>query len=202
MAIFELDFELSGLKVKIKSDREDAPHALNAVQQQIGGLLQTAAGLGTANGLPQSNGATNQTRVLEASVPNQPQEESRSKGSRSKRNRTAVSAPPVGYSHTQDLGHPKQGWNTARKAMWMLSILEKATDRNEFSTGELAATFNKNFKQFGPVTTTNVTRDLGKERVKGFVSSDASKDPQTWFLLDGGKKEVLKFLTLNDGEKA
>ena len=47
MSAFEMEFELTGLKIKIKSERSDAPQALDSVQSHIGSLLQAAAGLGT-----------------------------------------------------------------------------------------------------------------------------------------------------------
>ena len=203
MAIFELEFELSGLKVKIKSDREDAPSALNAVQQQIGGLLQTAAGLGTSDISPSHQPIQSlPSKVIEAPTRTSELETSRSKARRSKRSHSAVAIPAVNYSHDQHLGQPKQAWTTARKAMWMLSILEQQTAKKDYSTAELVATFNKNFKEFGPITTTNVTRDLGKVRPKGFVTSDASKDPQTWYLLDAGKREISRFLAEVEGHKS
>ena len=80
--------------------------------------------------------------------------------------------------------------------MWLLYIIEKQGGEKEQNTPTITATFNKYFKEFGPVTTTNVTRDLGAARVKhGFVSSDAGKEPQTWFLLEAGTKEVEKLMS-------
>ena len=210
MANFEMEFELSGLKIKVKSERDDAPKALQSVQSQIGNLLQAAAGLGTgeiASGPARpshSTGNVGEGRTIEAPAISSNSAPARTKATRGKRASTNESATAVEFSHDPAAyGLPKQTWNTAQKSMWLLYVLEKQNGHRDLSTGALASTFNKHFKEFGAITTTNVTRDLGRARAKnGFVSSDASKDPQTWYLLDAGKKEVERLVQVAKTENA
>lgn len=204
MADFEMEFEITGLKVKIKSDRGEAPQALHAVQQQIGNLLQAAAGVGVAEKrqptVTNSTGVLDGQRVIDAPK-NDSSAASRTKNNKRKRGNSG-GGTAFDFSHNPEThGSPKQSWNTAQKSMWLLYTLEKQTGVKEHSTPTIAATFNKYFKEFGPVTTTNVTRDLGSARAKhNFVTSDASKDPQTWYLLDTGKKEVERLIQSSHAE--
>jgi hypothetical protein len=96
----------------------------------------------------------------------------------------------IDFKHdAEKYGFPKQEWNTAQKAMWLLYMLAHETGQHEYSAFVVAATFNKHFKSFGAILTANVLRDLAKEKGKsGWVNSDASQDPQMWYLLEEGKK--------------
>ena len=77
-----------------------------------------------------------------------------------------------------------------QKAMWLLYVLDQQGIK-ESTSGVLAATFTKHFKSFGSIQAPNVHRDLSKEKGKtGWVNSDATKDPQTWHLLEEGKKGI------------
>ena len=103
-------------------------------------------------------------------------------------------AAAIDFKHdAEKYGIPKQDWSTSKKAMWLLYILAD-TGHGEVSAGQLAATFNKHFKTFGSILTANVLRDLAKEKGKGWISSDTTKDPQTWLLLVEGTKGIAKLI--------
>jgi len=86
--------------------------------------------------------------------------------------------------------------------MWLLYVLEAQAGVREAGAGAIAATFNRYFKEFGTILAPNVTRDLGALKGKsGQVASDPSKDPQTWYLLSGGKTAMEQLCqTLLSGE--
>jgi hypothetical protein len=83
--------------------------------------------------------------------------------------------------------------------MWLLYLLMQ-DGVNECSSGVLAATFNKHFKSFGAIKQQNILRDLAKEKGKsGWVNSDATKEPQTWLLLEAGKKGIAALIQQSKG---
>jgi hypothetical protein len=84
-------------------------------------------------------------------------------------------------------GFPKQEWNTANKAMWLLYVMEMQTEQKEASAHVIAATFKLYFKEFGNLLTHNIARDLGSAKRKGLVNSDPTKNPEVWYLLAAGK---------------
>jgi hypothetical protein len=201
MSKLEIEFEITGLKLKIKGESEDVAAKVAAVQKQVQNALQAvnaiADGATGANSAPSAQQNHSNQRLIETTA--QPAALS-AKGSKTANARKMGSQRPGGevvdFRHDAEaVGFPKQEWVTGQKAMWMLYVLSLQTDRNEFSASTLAATFNKHFKSFGTIRSTNVLRDLAKEKGKsGSVNSDASQEPQMWFLLEEGKKAMAELV--------
>lgn len=92
-----------------------------------------------------------------------------------------------------EYGTPSQSWNTATKAIWLLYVVEKVLQQKGLTAKQIEESFNKNFRQAGPIKSFNVTRDLGKAKAKGKmspVSEDTTKDPSEWHLTESGIQQA------------
>jgi hypothetical protein len=70
------------------------------------------------------------------------------------------------------------------------------------SAPRIATTFNKHFPQAGVIRPNNVSRDLGKFKMKSpaLVSEDRAKNPSAWFLTDSGIQRVEKLIKESLGD--
>jgi hypothetical protein len=201
MAKLEVKFELTGLKFEITGERDDVSAALESLQQQVAALAHSAASTaGAIDGRPPQNG-----RMLTAQLPpgGQSIEAEASirgalapPGARLKSKRGGSGSPrstaeAIQLTHdAEKYGFPKQEWNTANKAMWLLYVVEAQTDQKEASAHVIAASFKKYFKEFGNILTHNIVRDLGSSKKKSLVNSDPTKTPEVWYLLAAGKAAI------------
>ena len=201
MAKLEVKFELTGLKFEITGERDDVAVALASLQEQVTVLAQSASSAsGALNGTPREVGRILSERV--APLGQHVEGEASARGAlmppptRAKGRRGASGAPrlkvePVQFTHNAEkYGFPKQTWNTANKAMWLLYIMEMQIGSKGASAHVIAATFKMYFKEFGNVLTHNVVRDLGSAKKKGLVNSDPTKAPEEWYLLAAGRAAV------------
>lgn len=192
MSKLEVEFELTGLKFKVTGERDDVSGALAQLQKQIATLAHSASSAaGALDGKTIENGTG---QIVQPSLEAVPKSLPSGKASKARRGASGLrkTAEAIEFKHdAEKYGFPKQEWTTANKAMWLLYVLEIQTEHKEVSAGVLAATFKKHFKQFGGILAHNISRDLGAAKGKtGYVNSDAGKDPETWFLLAGGKKAM------------
>jgi len=214
MSNIDFEFELTGLKIKIKGDGEDVSGKVAQLQRQVHSLMSTIGALaqGTASPSPHPNVHENGAGQLLDATQTRPVLENPASlnGSRRRRQRRNPSGAPkqtaeaIDFKHdAEKYGFPKQIWTTSQKAMWMIFVLGEHGDEKEFSASVIAATFNKHFKSFGTIRMQNVLRDLGKEKGKsGAVNSDASQDPMKWYLLDAGKKLIPALIEESKGQPA
>jgi hypothetical protein len=198
MPTFEMEFEVTGLKLKIKSEREDVPHAVSAVQNQLGAMIQSAAQLASAkviNG--QATSATQAAREITSGGSEQSQSSKKPSAPRTRGRGGDSKTPPLDVKHdAETYGFPVQTWSTAVKSLWLLYVVAEQTELKEMSAPLILTTFNKHFKEFGPLNPKNVGRDLGTmKKNTHFLGSDSTKDPQTWYLLQGGKEEAQKLIS-------
>lgn len=174
MSKLEIEFELTGLKLKIKGDSDDVSGKVGDLQRQVQGLMNTIGSItqgASAPALPPApashNGTTSPAqKVIEAAA--EPTSNGRKGRTPSPRKGTpkAPRAEPIDFKHdAEKYGFPKQEWNTAQKGMWLLYVLSSQTGQHEYSAPVLAATFNKHFKSFGSVLAHNLAP--GFERAKG-----------------------------------
>jgi hypothetical protein len=93
------------------------------------------------------------------------------------------------------LGAPQQDWTTATKSIWLLYVVSQEASILELTGGEIAATFNKHFRQSGEIKTGQVNRDLGQLKgLKGqpaLVAEDTTKTPSAWSLTQEGERRAL-----------
>jgi hypothetical protein len=199
-AKLEVKFELTGLKFEITGERDDVSVALASLQQQVANLAQSAASAaGALDGHPPQHRRILNGQVVPTGQPVDTELSTRGAltapavRSKSKRGsgtpRSKVEA--VQFTHdAEKYRFPKQEWNTANKAMWLLYVMEMQTTQKEASAHVIAATFKLYFKEFGNLLTHNIVRDLGSSKKKGLVNSDPIKTPETWYLLASGKTAI------------
>ncbi len=197
MPKLEVEFEITGFKLRIKGESEDVAARVIDVQRKMQGAFQA---LGTvADGAISPNTPVPRPPQL----PTLPNGDGSSNGaaaaaSPSRRTRRGSGATPrtvstaIELTHdAQTYGFPREDWNTATKAMWLLYILEKQASVQEASAPVIAETFNKYFRRFKAIRPNLVARDLASAQTKGgTVGNNANVHPQAWYLLDSGKKEI------------
>jgi len=193
MAKFRIKLKLQGLDLEIEGSRDDAPLIAQQLGTQFAGLLQPAAQIVVGD-----DGDEVPANVLLA--PSAASADSGSGGRKrapKKKRSVPVAAADGGLSDEAPLdwrhdpskwGSPKQEWNTATKAIWLLYVASKETDQTEISAKRIANTFNKHFKQAGKIQSFNITRDLGKQKVgkDAPVSEDTTQPTSPWFLTESG----------------
>lgn len=191
MSRFKVELEVQGLKVKIEGAREDAPLIAKELGAQLGGLLQPASRIVEGEMVEeQRDNASNSTIPL-ATLSGPSKKRRRKVAATSSENEPDAAIDFV--SDPSKYGNPRQSWKTADKAIWLIYVLTANGKGDQFSTRSLVETFNKHFKQSGTITTSNVTRDLGRARVKDrppLIGEDTTKSPSTWFLTDEGRKRA------------
>jgi len=192
MAKFKIRLKLQGLELEVEGNRDDVPLITEAVSQQVAGLLGPATNI--VEGEIVSNGHRVSSEV----------ETTETKPKKARKKRTQ--GPTAGGGAKEDavdwvhdpskFGTPKQGWTTADKSLWVLYVVLKGKDVKELSAARIATTFNKHFPQAGVVHPPNVSRDLGKLKLKApaLVSEDRSKSPSAWFLTDAGIQRAEKLI--------
>jgi hypothetical protein len=186
---FRIKLKMQALELEIEGVREDASLISRNIGQQMAGLLHPIAGIIDGESIQQSPALEKVTVFENPAV----------KKSRRRRNLGPSSngiegSAAIDFKHAPEkYGNPKQEWKTAQKALWLLYVVKEVGGVGELSTRNLVETFNKHFRQSGQITTSNVTRDLGRLKAKGTpapVGEDATKTPPTWYLTEEGRKRA------------
>jgi hypothetical protein len=190
MSKFKIKLKLQGLDLEVEGSREDIPHLSRNLSEQITGLINPAVALATAQPMPTS--AREGSLIEGEAVSIAPK--------RRKKSARSVAGGQGGNSGTdlaldwvhdpQKWGSPSQAWTTWQKAIWLLYVASKEKDIVALSHLEIAATFNKHFKQAKTIQSGNVARDLGsrKSGKEALVGEDTTKSPSMWFLTEEGRK--------------
>jgi hypothetical protein len=155
VANFEVTFELQGLKIHVKGDREIAPSIANNVGRHFANVL-SPAGLIEAP----KNGNEPTVRVIEA--------DARTNRSRKRKIVTVPSEgnETVALTWTHDVtrwGSPVQNWKTLQKSAWLLHVVGQALNKHDLSAGEIAEIYKAHFRDAGPPRPNHISRDLSKE---------------------------------------
>jgi hypothetical protein len=191
MPKLEIEFEITGLKLRIKGESEDVVERAADVQRRLHGAFQALGSVGEG---ALSSATQPRTYTVSAEAIKEVEAEAPRARRTTRKSSAAVKTKNVCLELTHDpekFGFPKQEWPTASKAMWFLLMLEKQTGHKEASAPEIAGTFNKYFREFGTIRPQNISRDLSALKGKGkSVNNDPAKEPPTWYLLEDGKKEV------------
>jgi hypothetical protein len=186
---FEIEFELQGLKLKVKGERDDISKITSALNQQLSGLLPSPE---MADGaFPEHRGFQDAKDVTPQDLA-KPAKRKRAKGNSSGSTSsgsgdTAVTA--LDWRHSPEKwGAPSQTWTTADKSTWILYVVQKELNVAEMSTKQISITFNKHFRQAGAIRPQNVSRDLGLKKLKSpsEVGQDTTKPGEPWFLTETG----------------
>lgn len=195
MSKFRIKMKLQGLELEVEGSREDAPLIAHNLGRQFAGLLQPAAQIveGEAEilaprGLPMPQAHEESTALKRRS-----RGRKRASAAVAGENGGSDADSALDWRHSPDKwGSPRQEWNTASKALWLLYVSGNETDQRELTGKRITNTFNKHFKQAGPILAHNVARDLGKLKVgkDAAVSEDTTQDPAPWFLTDAGIRKA------------
>lgn len=189
MGKYKVKLKITGFEMEIEGSREDVPMISGNLARQLGGFLQPASSI--------VEGEIIEPEAANSQLPLPGVEHVPSKKQRKRRNFTGSKPNDSGDSKAIDWIHdsnkygiPAQSWTTAQKAMWILYVTNEIGMASEATAGVLTETYNKHFRQFGPIFVNNVARDLGKAKGKKQVGENATQSPSTWFLLDEGTKYV------------
>ena len=191
MSKFKIRLKITGFELEMEGDRRDATQIPQQLSQQVAGFFQPAVEIASYGG--------NNSGMLDAQVVEQRHEKVVNARKPKKKNNSASSSPSkqtevaIELKHDPNSwGNPKQDWKTAIKAIWLLYIVGKQTAVSEMTTQMIVSTFNLHFRQSGTITTSNVTRDLGKKKAAtpSLLGTTVGEDGEKWFLTDAGLKEA------------
>lgn len=198
MAKFRIKMKLQGLELEVEGNRDDVPVITHHLGSQLTGLLQSPGQI-IEGKAPRVNVDARPTIVLE------PRKGRRRRVSGGNGAVESEREEPLDWRHDPSkYGTPKQEWNTAQKAVWLLYVAGQEAACSEISGIRIAETFNKHFKQSGTIRAHNVNRDLGKLKVKKQghppVSEDTTKDPAVWFLTEEGIRNAQELIAQAIGQ--
>jgi hypothetical protein len=198
MSKFKIKMKLTGFELEIEGSRDDVPMIAQNLGQQIAGMISPAASIVEGNFI---EGQTGTTAVFaETLVAGNTAKPSR-KRKRSIKSSSDSQNPSEALEWRHDslkYGEPAQSWKTAEKAIWMIHVVKCELQKDQLSATAIADTFNKKFRQSGTIRATNVSRDLGKMKVRNggppSVGLDTQKSPNEWFLTTEGTKAVQELI--------
>lgn len=184
MSKFRVKLKVQNLEFEIEGSREDASLLSRNIGQQMANLVQPASRI--LNGELNENSFDASKSVIALPV---------ARKTRRRRNGTSAgesadAAAVIDFKHDPSkFGNPRQEWKTAEKALWLLYVVKESAGIGDLSATALAESFNKHFRQAGTVTSSNVSRDLGRLKVRekpSPVGEDTTKNPSTWYLTEQG----------------
>ncbi|PRX95870.1 hypothetical protein [Paraburkholderia sp. BL25I1N1] len=194
MSKFKVKMKITGFEMEIEGSRDDVPNITQALTRQLAGMLQPPTGIVEPP-------VTSPVTVLPSISEALPVEEVKPESVARKRTRARtrrpvqsngvedVEATAIDFRHAPELyGNPVQAWTTANKALWTLYVIGEMVGEKELSAKRITLSFNKHFRQAKEIIANNVTRDLGKLRLKKpvLVSEDTTRTPSVWYLTDEG----------------
>jgi hypothetical protein len=175
MSKLNIHLKITGFELKIEGERHQAPAIAKQLTTQFSGLLNAQQLLADSP---------------RADIPIEPAEPSRTnRRLRSKPSARDGLAFDFKHDPTQ-YGSPKLSWTTAQKAIWLLYVLRQQTEYKGAGASNIAATFNKHFREARAISAANVHRDMGKMKQKTppAVGEDTSQKPYLWYLTEEGVK--------------
>ena len=197
---FELgEIRISGVKLEIEDERDQATAALAALQTQLAGVVQPAVSKALLGAAPiidatPANGQNGSTP---------PARKRRKIGSSALGKAADSGGEAISFVHDPaKFGNPKESWSTPKKGVWLLWVVEQAAAKAQLTISEIVNTFNQHYRQFGTITTSNLARDFGTQRKKSPppVGVDTNREPQLWYLHDSGKTWAEQLAKGNDGK--
>lgn len=206
MSKFKIKLKLQGLDLEIEGSKDDIPAISRNLADQVSGLLMPAANIVEGS----DPGSARELLNVTPNIP--PVSQSRGKRRPATTRRATPLSSGAGNSveafdwrhDAAAFGNPVQTWTTADKSMWLLYVVSKQQVTQEMSAPQIANTFNKHFRQAGPIRANNVSRDLGRFKTSPppRVSEDSTKNPSVWFLTDEGIKHAETLVKSARGEDA
>jgi hypothetical protein len=179
MSKFKIKVNIKEFSLEVEGERADIPQLTGAVKHHLSNLLTPPTALAAGGNSELQQDEKNITPPeTNQDIP------SRRIGRKPRRSRSdAPASEALDFAHDPDQwGHPVLDWTTAQKAIWLLYVLEQQQQIKDMSSVQIAATFNKHFRQSKTIQQSNVIRDLGKEKTKNVVGEDANQTPSHWYL--------------------
>lgn len=205
MSKFRIKLKLQGLELEVEGTKDDLPLLTKSLAHQFEGLIRPAAEMaGGEDNLPIQSNAT----VINAAEAGKKKRKTKSGQVRSSTPGDAAGERAVDWKHDpSEFGSPLQTWSSVDKSIWTLYVAEQKANVKEMTGTRIAMTFNKHFRQAGPIKTGNVNRDLGKLKVAQdgkppLVSEDTTQNPPVWFLVEAGINEAKKLVGVARGQAA
>lgn len=202
MGKFEVELELQGLKVRMRGERQEIPMLAANLRDQLAGMFEPVANV--ADGTAPKKRVENTAPHIEHAEPTPSPQRRRTKRP-SQLNGTTQSTQAIDWvNDPEKWGSPRQEWTTLKKSIWLLYVAREAAGAGELSSGQIAATFNKHFREAKPIRPQNVTRDLrnAKGGVDSLVSENTTKHPSTWFLTNAGRAQAQRLIAEARGIEA
>lgn len=191
MSKFEMEFELKGLKVRVKGDRGDIPLITQNIGKQFGDMLKPAANIVDEQKPQLQLPMKNVIDVPTASPV-------RRKRSGAKTNGGSAAAAPVHADvaiDTNTWGTPQQTWKGWEKAIWLLFVTAKSGGPSEMTSTDIANVFNARYRSAKTIRTQNVNRDLMRLKVGADALVGRNEKNDAWFLTEAGEKAAIALIT-------
>lgn len=184
MSKLTVEFEITGLKLKITGTHDQVPTAGQNLTRQLTALLAPAAAPIDGKIIPPPvNG-----HETASPPPVSPRKSGKVRKSGSKEPKQPINWTYDGQAH----GMPQQGWSTADKGMWLLYVGEKTSAAAQMKTVQITNTFNEHYRSAKQINKGNVGRDLDKARLLPTPLVD--KNENGWFVTQEGHKHVEKLI--------
>lgn len=156
----EIEFELQGLKLRIKGDRDEAPRIAHRLGEQLQGLLSPAAAI-AADKSTRVTGENENPHVVEPKPIGRQKRAKRPSASSSETDGQSE----ILWTHDPDKwGSPKQAWNNTKKSLWLLFVVKNEMGIQHLSASQISKAFNRLFLESGQMRASNVSRDLAKAK--------------------------------------
>jgi len=199
MSKFKVTMKLQGFELEIEGSREDVPLIAQNLSQQLSGLMGPAGAIIDGESVVSPRTPALASLPVDSANASSVKRKPRKRAINPKGSENGASEDSIDWRHDPaKYGAPQQEWATADKAIWLLYVVKMETSTAELSAIQIAATFNKHFKQAGVIRNFNVKRDLGKLKIgrgTALVGEDASKNPSTWYLTDAGDKKAQELIS-------
>jgi hypothetical protein len=188
-----MKLKLQGFELEIEGNREDASVIGRSIGDQISGMLSPSLNI--------VEGEIVSSRTQNVAPAPMLEETPKRRGSRRAKS-ASTGAENNGSSSIEfrndpsKYATPTQQWSTADKAIWLLYVVKEVSQVPELSTGQIVKTFNTHFRQAKTITSSNVSRDLGKLKISSpsLVGEDPTKSPSVWFLTDEGMRKAQELI--------
>lgn len=190
MSKFKMKIKLEGFELQVEGDRDDAPEIADRVGQQFAGLLTPVVNEAAAPA--QSAPPALESNVIDVAPSVEKKPKKPRKRARAPRQTDVVA---VDWKHEPEKwGTPSQDWSTQQKTLYLLYVVKEATQTGELTVSEIAATFNKHFKEAGALRPNLVSREIAKLKMSGHVGEDSQQAPSKWYLTDTGRRDATELV--------
>lgn len=197
-----MKLKIQGFELELEGSRDDFPLMTQAIGQQVAGLLAPAAevveGEFVHDSSPEPAKPTNGTAKNRSTRQRRPRS-----GSSSSNDEVKVEA--INWRHDPEKwGTPQMKWTVVNKSIWLLYVTEQEAGIKELTEHQIAATFNKHFREAKALYIRHIPRELRKLKATANapVAEDTMKHPSSWYLTTSGKERARELIKEAGGKGA